>query len=389
MYGQNVDDLVKYQMDTFGYSEDVAREEVVANSAATVLTDEEFVRNLYNNEHSLFEQIRKFFKELAETFKQLTQSASWSQDAALTPENVRAIAEVFDRVAADTSGYEAQSNRLRYAIKYDADNRPYVVIEEDILKGVPKDEWLKTVRNAIRSRYSDGIVVGNRVVQVSRKTANEMTYSQYAKYLRLNNPDVFEAKLRATNNIDEVLVASRDYVNEKPAHARNDGIQQFARGNVLLRIGKSDYEADVIVATRIDNTLLLYDMLDFWKSEINGKKKMQQSAQSSKDDIGRSVASSTDNSVAEASDVVNFSAKDPVEKKGMLLAIHNLTEEKLKKFLALGGAPMPSIASSTNRPLTRRRAGRTRSTLPMRGLPHSRRSSTKRTRRWITPFTAA
>ena len=344
MYGQNVDDLVKYQMDTFGYSEDVAREEVVANSAATVLTDEEFVRNLYNNEHSLFEQIRKFFKELADTFKQLTQSASWSQDAALTPENVRAIAEVFDRVAADTSGYEAQSNRLRYAIKYDADNRPYVVIEEDILKGVPKDEWLKTVRNAIRSRYSDGIVVGNRVVQVSRKTANEMTYSQYAKYLRLNNPDVFEAKLRATNNIDEVLVASRDYVNEKPAHARNDGIQQFARGNVLLRIGKSDYEADVIVATRIDNTLLLYDMLDFGKSEINGKKKMQQSAQSSKDDIGRSVASSTDNSVAEASDVVNFSAKDPVEEKGTLLAIHNLTEEMLQKFLALGGAPMPSIA---------------------------------------------
>lgn len=342
--GQNVDDLVKYQMDTFGYSEDVAREEVVANSAATVLTDEEFVRNLYNNEHSLFEQIRKFFKELADTFKQLTQSASWSQDAALTPENVRAIAEVFDRVAADTSGYEAQSNRLRYAIKYDADNRPYVVIEEDILKGVPKDEWLKTVRNAIRSRYSDGIVVGNRVVQVSRKTANEMTYSQYAKYLRLNNPDVFEAKLRATNNIDEVLVASRDYVNEKPAHARNDGIQQFARGNVLLRIGKSDYEADVIVATRIDNTLLLYDMLDFRKSEINEKKKMQQSAQSSKDDIGRSVASSTDNSVTDASDVVKFSAKDPVEKKGTLLAIHNLTEEKLKKFLALGGAPMPSIA---------------------------------------------
>lgn len=31
-------------------------------------------------------------------------------------------------------------------------------------------------------------------------------------------------------------------------------------------------------------------------------------------------------------------------KKGTLLVIHNLTEEKLQKFLALGGAPMPSIA---------------------------------------------
>ena len=114
MYGQNVDDLVKYQMDTFGYSEDVAREKVVANSAAAVLTDEEFVRNLYNNEHSLFEQIHKFFSELAETFKQLAQSTSWSQDAALTPENVRAIAEVFDRVAAGTAatGYTTVKQML-------------------------------------------------------------------------------------------------------------------------------------------------------------------------------------------------------------------------------------------------------------------------------------
>ena len=65
------------------------------------------------------------------------------------------------------------------------------------------------------------------------------------------------------------------------------------------------------------------------------------------------------------------------------------TVDDMEKFLALGGAPMPSIASSTNRPSTRRRARRTRSTLPMRGLPHSRRSSTKRTRRWIMPFTTA
>ena len=57
---------------------DVAHEEIVANFAASVLTDKAFVRSLYNNEHSLFEQIRKFFSELADTFKQLTQSVSWS-----------------------------------------------------------------------------------------------------------------------------------------------------------------------------------------------------------------------------------------------------------------------------------------------------------------------
>lgn len=43
-------------------------------------------------------------------------------------------------------------------------------------------------------------------------------------------------------------------------------------------------------------------------------------------------------------DDAKFSMKDTVERKGTLLAIHNLTGEKLRKFLALGGAPMPSIA---------------------------------------------
>lgn len=40
----------------------------------------------------------------------------------------------------------------------------------------------------------------------------------------------------------------------------------------------------------------------------------------------------------------NFSLKDSVEEKGELIAVHNLSEEKLLKTLSLGGLPMPSIA---------------------------------------------
>lgn len=165
--GQNVDDLVKYQMDTFGYSEDVAREEVVANSAAAVLTDEEFVRNLYNNEHSLFEKIRKFFSELAETFKQLTQSASWSQDAALTPENVRAIAEVFDRVAADT---KTPSTGIEFGpmTRYSAKDRNIIegylgAVDTDLLEIA---RWYKSNKQAKNGRH--------KVTSVSDRMASDI-----------------------------------------------------------------------------------------------------------------------------------------------------------------------------------------------------------------------
>ena len=96
--GEDVQALVQYQMDKFGYSEAAAREEVVANTAPTVLTDEQFVQELYNSERSLFERIRAFIADLLETFRELTQSGSWKQDAALARdvEDVRKIAEAFD-----------------------------------------------------------------------------------------------------------------------------------------------------------------------------------------------------------------------------------------------------------------------------------------------------
>ena len=328
-------------MDQFGYDEASAIEKVISNTAPTVLMDEQFVRDLYNNDRTLFDKIREFFEELRQGFAELTQSGSLAQDTALDEESVRKIADVFEEVARGDLSQEG--NGIKYPIKYDGENRPFVVIHEDILAGVPEKDWLRTVRENIRSKFGEGIVVGNEVVNVKRKTATEMTYYQYSRHLREHDPDVFKAKMRATNNLNEVLVASRDYVSEAPSHERKDDIHQFSRGNVLLRIGGNDYQADVVVATKTDNTLLLYDMLDFKKTLINEKKKMQQSAQPHDGGIGRSVASS-ENNIADASSVVKFSAKDPVERKDTLLAIHNLTGDKLKKFLALGGAPMPSIA---------------------------------------------
>lgn len=99
--GEDVQALVQYQMDKFGYSEEAAREEVVANTAPTVLTDEQFVQDLYNSERSLFERIRAFIADLLETFRELTQSGSWKQDATLAKdvEAVRKIADVLDRAA--------------------------------------------------------------------------------------------------------------------------------------------------------------------------------------------------------------------------------------------------------------------------------------------------
>ncbi|MGN1432876.1 MAG: hypothetical protein ACI4XI_04150 [Ruminococcus sp.] len=59
------------------------------------------------------------------------------------------------------------------------------------------------------------------------------------------------------------------------------------------------------------------------------------------------LRSTTTNSkiiISNSNENVKFSLREPVEQKKDLVAVHNLSEEKMMKSLSLGGLPMPSIA---------------------------------------------
>lgn len=143
--GEDVQALVQYQMDKFGYSEEAAREEVVANTAPTVLTDEQFVQDLYNSERSLFERIRAFIADLLETFRELTQSGSWKQDAALARdvEAVRKIAEAFDAAAGEIAKRSTESTAKKSRLDPDFANR---VNTEANIREVARMESVESLR---------------------------------------------------------------------------------------------------------------------------------------------------------------------------------------------------------------------------------------------------
>ena len=335
--GQNVDDLVKYQMDTFGYSEDVAREEVVANSAATVLTDEEFVRNLYNNEHSLFEQIRKFFKELADTFKQLTQSASWSQDAALTPENVRAIAEVFDRVAADTAATGYTTGKQMLSRKEFSDITP--ATREESLQLNLLDErnlarYFKEVDSALNGSMPTGELV---LVGKPPKVLSE--YMNSTNPIRIPQKIIKKAALSKSESADGKHALGRAVIEQLPVqltypmaitgntsdHQRmNDNSivvwtdwQTKAGDSVIVPI-RIDISGRVGVYNNINSVFDAYD--DDYAADLlrdgnilyarNGKN--IQELLSQRREVPQVIRSdvSSKNSVAEASDVVKGAVED-------------------------------------------------------------------------------
>ncbi len=335
--GQNVDDLVKYQMDTFGYSEDVAREEVVANSAATVLTDEEFVRNLYNNEHSLFEQIRKFFKELADTFKQLTQSASWSQDAALTSENVRAIAEVFDRVATDTAATGYTTGKQMLSRKEFSDITP-ATREESLQLNLLDERNLARYFKEVDSTL-DGSMPSGELVLVGKPPRVLVEYMKSTNPIQIPQKIIKKAALSKNESADGKHALGRAVIEQLPvqlaypmAITKNTSEHQSLNDNsiVVWTDWKTETGSSIIVPIRIDvaghvgmynNINSVFDaykpsyIADLLKDSNvlftrNGKNIQELLAQRRQLPKGTRSDVSSKNSVAEASDVVKGAVED-------------------------------------------------------------------------------
>lgn len=162
--------------------------------------------------------------------------------------------------AATENGTER--GKTKASIRRDAEGNSVVVVDENILEGVPEEKWRSTVQKNLKEKFPDGTVAGRSIIKIDKQSRKEMTYSRYTAYLKNNIPSRYADKLRATNNADEIIKSTRNYINEGLKHPRKDDIVDFARGNIRLRIGTSDYRADVIVAMKKDGGLIFYDMIN-------------------------------------------------------------------------------------------------------------------------------
>lgn len=165
------------------------------------------------------------------------------------------------RQADMTSSKNDINSKKKYSIQYTTENRPVVKIDRDITKGKPANEWQKVAREELKKFKS--IPIPNNIIFLNKDGRKEMTKGRDLYSYKNDKMKIFEDKLKTMANVDEVVWASTDYVNEEPTHARKDAIVDFARGKVNLRIGENDYLADVIIGNTKENKLVLYDITKF------------------------------------------------------------------------------------------------------------------------------
>lgn len=304
-----------------------AMDEIAADFTRDMLQDAGLFKELAQEHRSVARRVLDALKDFIRRVKAAFSSrgaqdraarSEYGVDMDTLEEAARLWQRAYDAATAQASGKSKSAAQAdgagRFSIRYDQDNNPYVVIEEDILAGVPRSEWVKTVKDNLRQKFPNGVTVGRNVIEINAQSRDEMTYSRYTRHLMRTEPELYADKLRATSNADEILRASRNYVNEALAHPRRDSIQEFARGEVLMEIGEKGYAAQVVVAMRSNGKLLLYDILQMEPASIQAKNKKSNAAIAKNPSPGtdRSTASGFTDSISETGGDVNgrFSLKE-------------------------------------------------------------------------------
>lgn len=288
------------------YSEPVAIEDVAADYAGRLMEQPQTLEAfIAKNQHNptLLQRLGQIFRELAQKLKgKLTgQQRTQAENAAAALEKAYAAAVKAER----KNGAEREGAGTRYSIGKTTDNKAFVEVEQDILSGVPEKDWVKTVKENLKQKFPNGITVGNNEIQIDGRSRQEMTFSRYMQWLYNNDPQLHADKLRATNNADEILFATTDWVNEGLNHPRKDRIADFARGNVLLRVGGNDYTANVVVGTKKNGSMALYDVLNLQPTSFTEKETDAAISTNPSPGAARSTASVSANSISETGQNVN------------------------------------------------------------------------------------
>lgn len=311
MLGEEGAKKARKEMRARGYAEDVIDSEIVADSLFDVLSEKGIIKEMSKETRvSVADMLRHLSDSIREMLSRLTGTETWRIELRDKATNYRHLSNMFMN-AMDTAADDVQRAELvedirgevRYSIKYTTDNKPVVVVTENILDGVPESEWVKTVKDTIRNKFPNGIPISGRLIKVNGVTRSEFTNSKYSKHLKSNDKVIYKDKFKAANNLDEIVLASTNYINEDLNHSRKDSIVEFARGDVLLRIGESDYAAKVIVGFTSGKQMLLYDIVDFTKTVFTIKN------EDSSIDFGknRNLRSelSSDNTISQNKGIVN------------------------------------------------------------------------------------
>ena len=205
-------------------------------------------------------------QRLAENERRILQDEYFAH-AEKAMDNLRSAKE---NAAAPKTESAAEGRNIRFSIQKDADGESYIKIDEDILNGVPREEWKTVVKQAIKERYPNGFERNGWTILNHKDGRSEFVRSKSTMALQRTNEGTYADKMRMAANLDEIIKTA-DEVYREPANHKN--AEAFNRGKIKIVVGQNAYEADVLTAFKANDREIFYDIVDI--KSTNNKTSMR------------------------------------------------------------------------------------------------------------------
>lgn len=381
-------------------TEDVARQELVARGCELMLTDANSIKELAKRDKGLFGKIKakidEWVKNIIKACNSIinkdgsVKSGTVSKEAMLLKDFALQMRtmwnEALKEAGESNSRIVSKNVDVLDMVRYDANNKPYVEIDEDILDGVAEEDYEQTAKNVLTELFKEGIDYKNNVFTMNKRDKNEFVRNRTMTYWLHKNKQLRVDKLRLSKNAMEIIENAEGWKNvaKKYDNTNNRHIVDFAYGYLNVSVFGNDYSAKVVTGVDKRGIIHLYDISDMMPTEIkrsanttvhpkrgasifNGAS-IDESINEDRKNVNKNILYSYAGEI-EARDTSNrmnlpekerrekisekgnentvhrfFSLRQSVEETKDLIAVHNLSEKNLLENIKLGGFPMPSIA---------------------------------------------
>lgn len=216
-------------------------------------------------------EVGQFLRDLRKVAKNETlNSNNGAQDAnneMLTSDN--GIQDSNNEAQAEGQKNSAPED-VKHSRELTTDGRVVAVVDEDILSNLDLDNWNQETKKAAQKaateallKFQDGIAVEGITREVTRRSRREFTRSEYTEQLFRERNTAFADKMRAANNLDDVVIATTDWARDgKLKHPRTDNFVDFDHGTTLIASGDAKYEAEVVVGITDKGVAVFYDIVN-------------------------------------------------------------------------------------------------------------------------------
>ena len=205
-------------------------------------------------------------QRLAENERKILQDEYFAH-AEKAMDNLRSAKENATALKTESA---AEGRNIRFSIQKDADGESYIKIDEDILNGVPQEDWKTVVKQAIKERYPNGFERNGWTILNHKDGRSEFVRSKSTMALQRTNEETYADKMRMAANLDEIIKTA-DEVYREPANHKN--AEAFNRGKIKIVVGQNAYEADVLTAFKANDREIFYDIVDI--KSTNNKTSMR------------------------------------------------------------------------------------------------------------------